>query len=334
MVFRGRYLEVENCDSVCMEAVSDLYPLLLRALLNGGSAVLPECVIPCTLKGCGAQFRLITAPHSDPENHLPVLGTFLSKLPERETDWLLGAGSREQLAAGTQLIEVGVVGNKLYVVMEGQVEVYLPGSNGDDTVLAILGAGECVGEISLLTGQTSSAAVRTRTDCEFVVVDRPSFDALLERSRVLTRVFTQILCERFRRSNREMGAEKLAGYKGRLCTLPIADLLQGLHQTRGSGLLRVVRDQRLAAVSFESGQPVAALILELNGIPRSERFNTDPNFLTRVHEGEEAFFELFQWRDGEFRMEESSLLLEGALEQDLMSLLMEGARRLDESHTR
>jgi hypothetical protein len=46
--------------------------------------------------------------------------------------------------------------------------------------------------------------------------------------------------------------------------------------------------------------------------------------------GEQAFFRLMQWRDGQFSLKECSEFPEQTISASTMSLLMEGARLADE----
>lgn len=75
---------------------------------------------------------------------------------------------------GMHLIEPGQAGRGLYVIVDGQVEVF--GGNGTDArLLNTLGVGGYVGEISLLLDGPTSARVTARTNVKALFIARESF---------------------------------------------------------------------------------------------------------------------------------------------------------------
>lgn len=82
------------------------------------------------------------------------------------------------LGAGDVLFAVGDPADRLYVVVDGELEAVLATAHGDQA-LSSFGPGEVVGEIGILTGATRSATVRAATACGVVAV---SSDALLRLS--------------------------------------------------------------------------------------------------------------------------------------------------------
>jgi CRP-like cAMP-binding protein len=55
--------------------------------------------------------------------------------------------------------------------------------------VAALGAGECFGEMGLLTGEVRSATVRAKTLCDLVVIDHDAFhDVLAAHPEVVERM--------------------------------------------------------------------------------------------------------------------------------------------------
>ncbi|HEX2155153.1 MAG TPA: ATP-binding protein [Acidimicrobiia bacterium] len=73
------------------------------------------------------------------------------------------------LPAGHPLFAHGDVGDRAYVVLEGQLEVTAPGPL-QPLILNILGPGDLVGETSLLRGGTRNASVTARTDSRLVAI--------------------------------------------------------------------------------------------------------------------------------------------------------------------
>lgn len=69
-----------------------------------------------------------------------------------------------------------------YVIISGQVEVTLEAPGGPPRLLAQLGAGDIIGELSLIDGHVRSANVRALTDCTMLLVGRGQILSRLEES--------------------------------------------------------------------------------------------------------------------------------------------------------
>jgi CRP-like cAMP-binding protein len=77
--------------------------------------------------------------------------------------------------AGQVLAEVGQPGNGLFVLEEGELEVDLP-----DGGVVVLGPGEFVGEVALLTDEPRNARVRAKTPVRCLAIARDHFLLLLD----------------------------------------------------------------------------------------------------------------------------------------------------------
>lgn len=80
----------------------------------------------------------------------------------------------EAYPAGATIIAEGSRGELMYVVVEGEVRVSLK-----DKLLAIVGKGDIVGEMALISPDLRSATVTAETDCRLAAIDRASFDSML-----------------------------------------------------------------------------------------------------------------------------------------------------------
>lgn len=67
--------------------------------------------------------------------------------------------------AGDVIFEKDDVGDSLFIVVDGEVDVLHPQSGGQGKLLATLGAPEFFGEMSLIDKDYRSASVRARTEC-------------------------------------------------------------------------------------------------------------------------------------------------------------------------
>lgn len=94
-------------------------------------------------------------------------------------------------AAGEEVVRQGQVGDTLYVVESGEVEVLVGSARA-----AILGPGAFFGEMSLLTGETRSATVRTLVETELVMVGHGALSSLLHGHPELYGMLSRVLAER------------------------------------------------------------------------------------------------------------------------------------------
>lgn len=337
IVLEGPGLDLTSSSGVCLDPLCEIYPVLRDMLLHGEpDSPAPRLTFPCSIAGCGATFEVVPAPERNWQENtkatsIPIKeeGPFLLRLPEAESRRIIAAGEVEVFEAGTVLIKENTVGDRLFVILEGKAEVYMGGR--EENVLVTLGAADCIGELSLLTGQPTTASVRASTRCKILCLSHTKFDALLEDRPVLFRVFMKMLYERFKRTNQAVTEERQAAYRGRLETVGLPDLLQGIGQARSTGVLHILRGMQLARIGFSRGAPTGFVMHDVSALATDDRFRvTAADSLTVVDQGLEAFLGIFNWKQGKFRFEENAVETRGALELDLMNILMEGARRMDE----
>ncbi|MEE9569304.1 MAG: FAD-dependent oxidoreductase [Candidatus Binatia bacterium] len=144
---------------------------------------------------------------------------YLMKLPRLDrkirvaTDWFLdlilppdivqiktertpGIG-RPHFEAGEIIFRQGDRGDRLYIVVDGEVEVVKaePGKQ-EETVLARLGPGECFGEMALVSDNLRMATVRTCTSVNVLTLDRDAFHALFTNLIPLRKIFEEMVEER------------------------------------------------------------------------------------------------------------------------------------------
>ena len=75
---------------------------------------------------------------------------------------------------GEILVRQGDVGDTMYVIQEGAVEIVIE-KDGCETVLAHAGAGEMVGEMAIFLHEVRSATVRAKGRARALTVDKKNF---------------------------------------------------------------------------------------------------------------------------------------------------------------
>lgn len=94
----------------------------------------------------------------------------LGELSDSDVEWMIAHGRRERRAGGTILIQEGSPIEALYILLEGQLVVSAGAQQ--ERELARLGAGEIVGEVSLVDLRPPSATVTVTDDALLLSIPR------------------------------------------------------------------------------------------------------------------------------------------------------------------
>lgn len=89
-------------------------------------------------------------------------------LSNQELEYVADLSRPRKLGAGQVVFEEGELGDSLYVIASGEVEVVRKDKTGQPKVLATLTAPQFFGEMSLIDKEYRSATVRAKTDCELL----------------------------------------------------------------------------------------------------------------------------------------------------------------------
>src|SRR5262249_14066376 len=96
------------------------------------------------------------------------------------------------LEPGTVIIREGDAGQGLFVILLGEVEVLRRDPAGNDKTVAKLGAGEALGEVSLLGDTATSATVRTLSRTTIRFLGRHYFRRLVQALPPLRQYFEEL----------------------------------------------------------------------------------------------------------------------------------------------
>ena len=119
-------------------------------------------------------------------------------------------------APGAPILHEAEPGDLFFVLVRGEVKVFVDSSDGREVVLTHLQAGNFFGEMALFEGEARSASVTALTESELVVLARPDFLAALEHDFPLTRKILKTLSARLRRANDVIESLALLDVGGRL----------------------------------------------------------------------------------------------------------------------
>ncbi len=102
---------------------------------------------------------------------------------------------RQGITIGEPVIEEGAAGESMFVMLRGAANV-LVSKNGSKIQVATLGAGDCFGEMSLLTGEPRSATVRADGDCYVMEIGKPVMAKVLSGAPTCMEQLSQLLAQR------------------------------------------------------------------------------------------------------------------------------------------
>jgi CRP-like cAMP-binding protein len=106
---------------------------------------------------------------------------------------------------GAVLFVEGMTGEVLYLIRSGKVEIVKTDKDGREVVLAALGKGEFLGEMSLIDNLPRAATARTSEETLCLAMTRKSFQQLIEKYpgiavKLLTK-FLRTANDRLRKAN-------------------------------------------------------------------------------------------------------------------------------------
>lgn len=121
-------------------------------------------------------------PIPPPDVREVLAGTPLfGHLDEAELDAVVSVAEEVLLEPGEELFRQGEAGDAVYILARGAAYV-LREEGGEEQLLAVLGGGDILGEIALLTECPRTATIRAGTHVTLVAIRREPLAALLEAS--------------------------------------------------------------------------------------------------------------------------------------------------------
>ena len=108
-----------------------------------------------------------------------LLTRFLGPQPNDELSAFASRLHRVEAPSGTLLYRQGDPSDCMHFIITGRLEVWVRDGDGDRRLVTHLSSGDCVGELSLLTGDARAADVVVIRDALLARLDRPEFEAML-----------------------------------------------------------------------------------------------------------------------------------------------------------
>jgi hypothetical protein len=132
------------------------------------------------------EHRMKQLAHQRPDVNLPETAELcrnaplFAELDDAGIELLADLTVEKAVSAGDVLFEEGSAGDSMLVIARGAVSISRA-ADGEEQLLAVVGGGDVVGEMALLTGEPRNATARALTTVTLGVVSRSDFNDLLER---------------------------------------------------------------------------------------------------------------------------------------------------------
>jgi len=120
------------------------------------------------------------------------------------------------LARGDHLFQEGDPGDALHVVADGKVKICRTAPDGRENVIAILGPGDLVGELSLFDSQPRGAAAIALVDCSLATLRESDFHDWLAECPAVATDLLRALATRLRQTNEAMADLVFTDVPGRI----------------------------------------------------------------------------------------------------------------------
>ena len=142
-------------------------------------------------------------------------------------------------AARTQVVfREGEDGHTLHLVLEGKVKISRSSNDGRENVLAVLGPGEVIGELSLFDPGPRTATATALTDLSYVSLDHADLRPWLGTRPEVAELLLQVLARRLRRTNSALADLVFVDVPGRVAKA-LLELSDRFGRAQADGELRV-----------------------------------------------------------------------------------------------
>ena len=135
--------------------------------------------------------------------------SLFADLPREVLARLVSEFDELDVAAGQTVFSQGDPGDALYVIVSGAVEVRGE-RDGRSERVAVLGPGDCLGEMALVTGDPRSATVVTLSATRLLRLDKERFQVLSDRHPAFFRELARVLCRRIVRLSADVAHARRA----------------------------------------------------------------------------------------------------------------------------
>lgn len=159
---------------------------------------------------------IIMADKKDDTRNLLAEIQLFEGLSAAQLEWVAGRAHRRAFPAGRNIMMAEQPGEAVYVILHGTVKIHVEQADGRDVILSILGAGDLLGEMSLIDSAGRSASAVTLENSLMLWMDKQTFNMLLDEFPPVARNLVRILSARVRLSDQLIQALATLDVYGRV----------------------------------------------------------------------------------------------------------------------
>jgi CRP/FNR family cyclic AMP-dependent transcriptional regulator len=168
--------------------------------------------------------------------------SLLSRLPEHFVSELFNDATPAKLNADEVLFLAGDDGDGCYRIEDGLLKVTMVSRAGTERILAFLGPGTIVGELSMIDGRPRSASVVAVRAARLSFLSRAAFQDFAAQHPEIYKSLVTLIAGRLRETDAAVAAGSFLPLRGRVA-VTLLELAQEFGQDVGSG--RTVIHQKI-----------------------------------------------------------------------------------------
>ena len=157
------------------------------------------------------------------------------------------------------VITEGDSSNSLYIILSGEVKIYVSDADGKTNIVNRLGPGDYFGELSLIDDEPRSASVEAVSKCKMSILSRQDFVGYIEQHPHVAIHLLKGIGQRLRNTTNHAKNLALMDVFGRIAHV----LLQAAHEEDGRLITPPLTQQDIADEVGSSREMVSRILKDL-----------------------------------------------------------------------
>lgn len=224
---------------------------------------------------------------------------FFQTLGKDGIDFIVERLKFKPFEANALICKAGDPGDKMYIIINGEVKVVVTSEGGEENLIAKLTTGDYFGEMALLTGEPRSASVITTEGAEMFILNQSDFDVIIERFPSITLSMGKIMSQRLRETLKKAAAKPSSGgittVRGNLQERKLVDVLKFCDNNSLNGKVVVKSGSEVGEFHYEKGE---LKMVKLGDLPEDRALDT-----------------MLNWPEGDFVIEPRPMQMDGLQEK-------------------
>jgi CRP-like cAMP-binding protein len=184
-----------------------------------------------------------------------------STLTDAHAESMANAVVKRRYKRGELIVEQGKKSNTLYILLSGRARVLTSHTRGREVILATIGQGDYIGEMSLIDNEPHSASVRAEAQTDVLLLGSSEFARCMPESNSVAFAVLRGLTQRLRRADRNIESLALMDVYGRVARVLLEAAMPDLN---GQLLIREkISRQDIAKMVGASREMVSRVMKDL-----------------------------------------------------------------------